>query len=67
MTIYYGAAGGDELRELEPTLRELVRSVVTQPEHADYGRCDFCGSPCYGRTCPAHRDVPDPYQLPRPR
>jgi hypothetical protein len=37
--------------------RPLTRALLTQRPKKVYRRCDFCGAPCYGKTCRAHRDL----------
>lgn len=36
----------------------LARTLVAQRDTAAYRRCPYCGTPCYGATCRAHRDLP---------
>lgn len=37
--------------------RDLARTAVGQRGPRLYGRCDYCGVPCVGPTCAAHRDL----------
>jgi hypothetical protein len=37
--------------------RSLVRAIVQQRRGPKFLLCGFCGAPCFGRTCPGHRDL----------
>ena len=37
--------------------RDLVRDLVAAARRSPFGRCEWCGHPCYGRACHADRDL----------
>jgi len=37
--------------------RKIVAAIATETPARTYSRCEWCGSPCYGRSCQAHRDL----------
>lgn len=37
--------------------REVARMLIGERATASFRRCPWCGKPCYGRACVAHRDV----------
>jgi hypothetical protein len=37
--------------------RKLTRALVAQRERCAYGSCAYCGHPCLGRACTAHRPL----------
>lgn len=39
------------------TVAQLVEELVGEVRRSMYGRCDWCGSPCYGRSCESHKDL----------
>jgi hypothetical protein len=40
-----------------PNDRALVKDFIGEIVRPLYGACTYCGQPCYGRTCPSHRDL----------
>lgn len=45
--------------------RLLVRDLVKSGAESLYRHCDYCGAPCTGRACHAHKDLPhvEPHRL----
>lgn len=39
------------------TARDAVAAIVAQRYRSPYARCQWCGAPCYGRSCWAHADL----------
>jgi hypothetical protein len=37
--------------------RETVAAIATQRIPRVYRQCVYCGHPCRGLSCPAHRDL----------
>jgi hypothetical protein len=37
--------------------RDFTRELTAQRPRRLFGRCDYCGWPCTGPTCPHHRDL----------
>jgi hypothetical protein len=40
-----------------PLDRMLVKDFIGEIARPLFGACIYCGWPCYGRTCPSHRDL----------
>lgn len=39
------------------TAAQLVEELLGEVRRSMYGRCEWCGSPCYGRACAGHADL----------
>lgn len=38
--------------------RQLTKQVVAETPRAGFATCAYCGRPCFGFACSAHRDLP---------
>lgn len=44
-------------RDLVPVPRDFRRALIVETDRSPFGRCPYCGHPCYGRVCGYCRDL----------
>ena len=42
---------------LSLSARQLTKAITTERPKRTYGQCHYCGRPCLGQTCAAHRKL----------